>query len=110
MATVQVAFRLDEAMVKSVDAIAEKAGVSRTEVVDRYIRVGLRQEAKLFDQNPIALELLNVMLSDSVRPLLEKLVGRPADPLQVKRMRYVRAKRKGKARAVEMAPDGIETA
>jgi metal-responsive CopG/Arc/MetJ family transcriptional regulator len=95
MATIPVGVRLEQALVERLDAIAEETGVSRTEVIERCIRLGLKQEEEFVELGPVAMELMNVLLSDPVRKPLEKLLG-PANAKQVERFRHMRDKRRTK--------------
>ena len=101
MGTIPVGVRLDAELVDKIDKIADETGVSRTHVIERCIRLGLMQEEEFVDIGPVAMELMNALLSDPMRRPFEKLFG-PANPKQIERLRYMREKRRGAKRRPAM--------
>jgi hypothetical protein len=95
MATVPVGVRLDEELVKRIDAIASETGSSRTEIIESCIVIGLKEEENFVGMGPVVLEFANLMLSEPMLSVLEKFVG-PADEKALKRFRSLREKRRGK--------------
>ena len=93
MTTVQIGVRLGEDLVRRIDAIADQTGVTRTFVIERCIRIGLKQEEEAVEIGPIATEVLNLMMSEPFLKVASLVLGNP-DPKQVERFKHLRENRK----------------
>jgi hypothetical protein len=99
MATVQIGMRIDEELLKGVDAMAERLGVTRTEVLERCIALGLNTSEELAGKSDVALELFHVMSQPGVLKVIDKLVsvaGFSVSPDKVKILHDARQSRKVK--------------
>ena len=108
MATIPVGVRLDEDLVKRIDEIAEKTCVSRTDVIERSIRLGIVREEELANAAPWMLACANVVVSEPFVRIFTTLAGKAPNPKQVERLKRMAAKRRaekaGRAKATEAEP------
>lgn len=100
MATVQIGMRIDEDLLKEVDEMAERLGLTRTDVLERCISLGLSASQDIEQMNSVMLELLHTM----TKPRFRKVIGAVAeragyelDPAKLKMIEDARSSRKKKA-------------
>ena len=110
MATEYVGMRMDQDLVKRIDKVAETLQMTRSAVLDRVVRIGLKEEentAKIVEGADLGHQIQRAMAkalvsSDFLLNLL-KMIDDDVDPKRVKMMREALAshdaKRKGKGGA-----------
>ena len=86
--------RVPEGVVKEIDEIAEKTGTTRSDVLNRCIRLGLVEERNFASMGPLAVEALRVLTSEPFVSVITKLSGVKIDPKQVERVNEMSRKRK----------------
>jgi hypothetical protein len=90
--------RIDGELLARIDALCERTGVGRAEIVERCIVVGLDDEEEFVKwlESPIKGPVMNALLHPKVLNMLFKLVpGYGVDETQQKVRKNVREKRKG---------------
>lgn len=108
MATEYVGVRLDQDLVKRIDAVAETLSMTRSAVIDRVVRVGLREEedlARMVEGGDLTTNFQRLLVKAMVSSdFVVKLMQMTDDEVDPKRAKMIRdaiglndAKKKGKA-------------
>ena len=82
-----VSVRLEKSLVERIDRLADAEKASRSDVMDRAIRMGIADQEKLADAGPLMANLYGVLLSDPVLKFMKAVGGMDLDDEQIKRVR-----------------------
>jgi hypothetical protein len=96
MATVPIGVRLDEELLARIDHLAERTGSTRTDIVDRALRIGLKEDEGLAQHGPAILKLMRLMLSKPFVDVFFTLVGDEVDPKQLGKIKKLYEEKTGK--------------
>lgn len=83
MATIGTSIRLDEDLVKRLDALAELRAESRSALIERILKNGVDDEEqfwRVLAKNPLYREVSRLLLKPHVAMALAKSVGEQLDP------------------------------
>jgi hypothetical protein len=93
-----VSVRIDRELLKRIDSICDRAGVSRAEVIDRCLYMGLANEERFVKAlaTPLIGDAIRLLTPPGVIDRIFKVFGGHMDETQKKIRRNVRPKRKSK--------------
>jgi len=93
--------RIDADLLKDVDALAEKAGVGRAEIVERCLSLGLAQDSQLASwlEGKISGPFFEFMTQPRVLKAVLRLIGDEVDPTVLKVRQGAIEKRRGTGKA-----------
>jgi metal-responsive CopG/Arc/MetJ family transcriptional regulator len=108
-----VNFRLDQDLIDRVDAVAERLEESRTDVVDRCIRLGLEEAEGFADslEDPVENRILSFMSSKRARPIMKlivKMMGNEVDDARADQANALTARKRLRRKAIK--PDEAKPA
>lgn len=85
MATIGTSIRLDEDLVKRLDALAELRAESRSALIERILKNGVDEEEQFWkaQDNPVYREVSRLLLKPAVAMAMAKIVGEQVDPAAV---------------------------
>jgi hypothetical protein len=98
MAKIQVALRIDEELLASIDRLAELEGETRTDVMVSALERGIDEETQFLDDTklPGLHALVDKMVESGLAGPIYKMMGKQVDPRRLAISRRLRAARRKK--------------
>lgn len=103
--------RVREDLLERIDALVDETGLSRADVIERALDVGLKdQEAFVSElRGEVVGPLMELLLNEKFLNVVGYLVGQEADPERVKAVKTVRDKVRARAAKLDEKKKGKPT-
>ncbi len=96
--------RVDHQLLERVDALCERAGVGRAEIIERCIMVGLADEEEFVEwlESPVKGEVIHMLTHPRLIKFIASLIGddRGLDETQLKVRRNIKSKKQSRGKSL----------